>query len=95
MIYPCGVNVEFSESNVIYCDWNDYQFVTYGLSKCIVSCDVVSGTSVSGYMILDTAKAAGADITEADIKCEAWIPTPIYAAKTPPATVARPPVMTA
>ena len=41
---------------------------TYGLSKCISSCDLVCGTSVSGYMILDTAKAAGADITEAATK---------------------------
>ena len=40
----------------------------YGLSKCMSSCDLVCGTSVSGYMILDTAKAAGADITEAATK---------------------------
>jgi len=46
-------------------------------------------------MILDTAKPAGADMTEAATKCEAWTPTPMYAAKIPPATVARPPVMTA
>ena len=61
----------------------------------MVSCDNVSGTSVSGHMILETAKAAGADITEAAIKWEAWTPTPTNAARIPPATVARPPVMTA
>lgn len=61
----------------------------------MVSCDEVSGTSVSGHMSLDTANAAGADITEAATKCEAWTPTPMYAARIPPATVARPPVMTA
>ena len=41
------------------------------------------------------ARAAGADITEADRRWEALIPNEIYAPRTLPAMVAKPPVMTA
>lgn len=54
-----------------------------------------SGISVSGYINLDTAKAAGADITEALNKWDAETPIPMYAARTLPAIVANPPVMMA
>ena len=54
-----------------------------------------SGISVSGYISLDIAKAAGADITEALNKWDAETPIPTYAARTPPAIVANPPVIMA
>lgn len=54
-----------------------------------------SGISVSGYISLDIAKAAGADITEALNKWDAETPIPMYAGRTPPAIVANPPVMMA
>ncbi len=45
--------------------------------------------------IMPEVTAAGADITEAAIKCSAGIPKEMYAAITPPAIVANPPVITA
>ena len=59
----------------------------------------VSGLPSSGYISLATTSAAGADMTEAAIRCPAIsgkyaIRRPTYAASTPPATVAKPPVMT-
>jgi hypothetical protein len=60
----------------------------------------VAGSSVSGYITFEIASAAGADITDAAIRCPAMsgkkaIRSPTKAAITPPATVAKPPVITA
>ena len=60
----------------------------------MLSTSSVFGTFVSGYINLDNASAAGADITEADSKCDADTPKMIYAPSTLPAMVAKPPVMT-
>ena len=68
---------------------------TNPFSISMPSTSFVFGTSVSGYMSLDNANAAGADMTEADNKCDADTPKLMYVAKTLPATVAKPPVMTA
>ena len=47
---------------------------TNPFSISMLSTSFVFGTSVSGYISLDNASAAGADITEADNKCEADTP---------------------
>lgn len=47
---------------------------------------------VSGNKVLDTSNAPGAAIREATTKWLAGIPKLIYAAKTLPATVAKPPL---
>ena len=49
------------------------EIFTYDFSKLSKSLDVPLLGSVSGYESLDNAKAAGADITDADIKCFAEI----------------------
>lgn len=67
----------------------------YVFSISISSTYLNSGSSVSGYINLDIANAAGALITEADNKCDADTPKHIYAAMMDPAIVAKPPVMTA
>ena len=43
--------------------------ITYDFFRLSKSFDVPLLISVSGYESLDNAKAAGADITDADIKC--------------------------
>ena len=69
--------------------------MTNPLGRSISSSFKVFGISVSGYINLETARAAGADITEALNKWEADIPNSMYAASTPPAMVAKPPVIMA
>ena len=68
---------------------------TNPFSISMLSTSFVFGTSISGYISLDNANAAGADMTEADNKCDADTPKMMYAPKTLPAIVAKPPVMTA
>jgi hypothetical protein len=73
---------------------------TSGDSTSMSSDVAVSGSPVSGYMIFATTSAAGADMTDAARRCPAMsgkyaTSIPTYAAMTPPATVANPPVITA
>lgn len=56
---------------------------------------VVLLSSVSGYVNFEKARAAGADITLADSRCDGLMPKLMYAAITEPAIVAKPPVITA
>ena len=55
----------------------------------------VTECSFSGNISLAITSAAGADITLAASRCSGEIPMPTYAAITPPAIVAKPPVITA
>ncbi len=69
--------------------------LTLVLSTVSLTSPLVGETSVSGNIIFEIASAAGADITEAAIKCSAGIPKDTYAASTPPEIVEKPPVITA
>ena len=69
--------------------------MTNHLGRSISSSFKVSGISVSGYINLEMARAAGADITEALNKWEADTPNSMYPASKPPEMVAKPQVIMA
>lgn len=72
-------------------------------SAFVARCSSSSGTthrpevivsSVSGYLILDTARDAGMDMMQEDTIACAFRPRLMYATRTEPAMVANPEVMT-
>ena len=69
--------------------------ISYPLGSWTSSSVAVMDCSVSGYISLEIARAAGADMTDAAIRWVGLIPARMYAPSTAPAIVAYPPVMTA